>query len=517
MPQPPPRAFAYIRFSTDEQRKGQSLERQVASVRAFAESHALGPVDTESFQDLGVSAFRGANDTKGALGEFLAQIARGEIGGGDWLLVENLDRLSRRSLEEAFTLLTSITSAGVTVATVQDGQVYQQHGFDFATFMRAGLAHELAHQESKKKSERLCAAWASKRAKLTDRKLTARCPGWLSLSPDKKTFSIIEGRAAVVRRIFKETANGRGPQYIAKVLNAEKVPVWKTGTGWAGTTVAGVIAARAVLGEFTPCKMEGRKRMPVGEPIPDYYPRVISDGDFYAAQSVSKGRLNKGGHSITSTKSLFTGICFCSQCSGPIHYADKSRGVSYLRCDHAVRGLSNCSPSHRPYGPIENAFIHWLVNFDFTGATMGERKQKETELAAGEEATNESGRKVERLTEAMATSSLPVSTFLPQLERAKAEHDRLASACATLRASLNHFRDGAPTIDAQKMAKKPEHRFRLREEIRRRVKRMVMFPNFVRVELPNGDTCDVRNEKTMELNTRIGNRKGRTRLIFSAA
>lgn len=505
-----PAAYAYIRFSTDDQRKGHSLERQIANVRAFAEARGLPPLDVQSFRDEGVSAFRGTNDTKGALGKFLDRVKAGDIGEGDWLVLENLDRLSRRSLEEAFPLLTSITNAGVTVATVNDGAIYKRGGFDFATFMRAGLAQELAHQESKKKSERLCAVWAAKRAKLAERKLTARCPGWLKLSEDKKTFTVIPERAKVVRRVFRDTAAGLGRGSIANALNSEKVPVWRWGTGWTKTHVSEILLSRAVVGEFQPCKMEGRKRVPNGDPLKDYFPRVVSDAEFFAARAKVRDRCH-AGRAVQSVNNLFSRICFCGQCGGPVHYVNKARGAVYLRCDHAARRLKACKPASQPYAPLEKAFVRWLVNFDFTEATKNERGQKLNELAAAKERQAEATRKVERLAEAMAKSTLLVDTFLPQIERAKVEADACAAEVAMLTATVASMQDRTPSFDVEAAAKNSANRERLREGIRQRVRRVVMFPDRFRVELPDGRAIDLNSDGSLGVELKRGRS---TRLIM---
>lgn len=493
------RVYAYIRYSTDGQKDGNSLERQIANAKDYAAKNGLGPVDTETFRDLGVSAYRGTNAKRGgSLHTFLERVKAGEIGEGDWLIVENLDRLSRGKLNEAYDLLRSITSAGVRVATTHDGKVYE-NDYDFITFVTFAAKAQLANDESAKKSSRLCAAWAAKRKGIGERKLTGKCPGWLALSADKKTFTVIPERAATVRRIFAVTAEGRGRTHIANTLNEEKVPTWKTGEGWSGATIGGILSSRAVFGEFTPCNMVGGKRVPVGEVMRDYYPPVISEADFYAAQAVVKGRKNTGGRAITSANNLFSRLCFCAECEGPVHYVDKTRGARYLRCDRTVRKLSKCEASSVRYDFVENLFIKWIVDFDFTGSTKSARAQIESKLAAAKELAKEANRKMERLTEAMSTSGLPVSTFLPQIGRAKTDADAQNEESAKLTAELGNLRAEAPNLDAAKLAKIPEHRFRLREEIRRRVEKVSLVfgvSTGVVVKLRNGDVVFLNTPRT---------------------
>src|SRR5205085_9698785 len=100
-----PKAYSYARFSHPEQAKGDSLGRQGERARAYAETHGL-ELDTElTFEDLGVSAYRGANVETGRLGEFLIAVQQGIIKKGSYLLIENLDRLSRNKARKATRLL----------------------------------------------------------------------------------------------------------------------------------------------------------------------------------------------------------------------------------------------------------------------------------------------------------------------------------------------------------------------------------------------------------------------------
>jgi DNA invertase Pin-like site-specific DNA recombinase len=116
------RAYSYLRFSTPEQLKGDSLRRQTELAERYASTHAL-QLDTElNLRDLGVSAYRGANLETGALGAFLDAIKQRIVEPGAYLLVESLDRVSRKAARKAVRVLEEIVEAGVTVVTLNDGK-----------------------------------------------------------------------------------------------------------------------------------------------------------------------------------------------------------------------------------------------------------------------------------------------------------------------------------------------------------------------------------------------------------
>jgi DNA invertase Pin-like site-specific DNA recombinase len=93
-----PRAYSYVRFSTPEQAKGHSRDRQTERAKAWAEKRGV-TLDAElSFEDHGVSGFTGANVEAGKLGHFLECVRTGAVPRGSWLIVESLGRQTRRDL-----------------------------------------------------------------------------------------------------------------------------------------------------------------------------------------------------------------------------------------------------------------------------------------------------------------------------------------------------------------------------------------------------------------------------------
>ena len=118
-------AYSYVRFSTPEQRKGRSLERQKELAAEYAGSKGLELDTLKTYHDLGVSGFKGKN-RDAALGAFLSAVEKGDIESGSFLLVESLDRLSRDEILIALSQLTEIINLGITVVTLQDGRVFDR-------------------------------------------------------------------------------------------------------------------------------------------------------------------------------------------------------------------------------------------------------------------------------------------------------------------------------------------------------------------------------------------------------
>jgi DNA invertase Pin-like site-specific DNA recombinase len=239
-----PRAYSYVRMSTPEQLKGHSRQRQLELSAKFVSEHGLELVPNEQLEDLGVSAFKGANVKEGALGRFLRAVEAGEIPKGSYLLVESLDRISRQELLDAQSLFLRIITAGIKLVTLLDNHIYSADSSTQLPDLILSLTFmSLAHEESQKKSKRVAAAWANKRVRAADNShpLTKWCPAWLERSADKSHYEKIPSRVTIVQSIFKEAVAGIGILKTGKRLNERRVPVWGSSNGWHPSYIAKIL------------------------------------------------------------------------------------------------------------------------------------------------------------------------------------------------------------------------------------------------------------------------------------
>jgi DNA invertase Pin-like site-specific DNA recombinase len=147
------KAFSYTRMSTAEQLKGDSLRRQLELSRAYAAANGLTLVEADELQDIGVSAYRGANVAEGALGRFLEAVKSKKIEAGSFLLIESLDRLSRQAVLKSLGVFTDLINSGVKIVTLADQKVYTADT-DFADLIVSIVTMSRGHEEFKMKSVR---------------------------------------------------------------------------------------------------------------------------------------------------------------------------------------------------------------------------------------------------------------------------------------------------------------------------------------------------------------------------
>lgn len=124
---------------------------------------------------------------------------------GSYIIVESLDRLSRTDITFALQMFLGLINVGIVIVTLADQRVYDRERIDGGNFTDIIISLTIlsrANEESRIKSSRLCAAWANKRERAKEQKLTSKCPSWLRMKPDRSGFELIPEKAAVVRRIF---------------------------------------------------------------------------------------------------------------------------------------------------------------------------------------------------------------------------------------------------------------------------------------------------------------------------
>ena len=394
------KAYSYLRFSIPDQMKGDSYRRQTEAARNYAEQNGLDLDNTLTFRDLGVSAFRGANVIDGALGQFIEAVDTRRVQPGSYLLVENLDRLSRDKITPALNRFSSLLAKGITVVTLSDGKVYTEESLNnLPDLMLSLLVMSRAHEESEMKSRRVRAAWQSKRDRAVSEGhiLTAKAPAWLRLRDG--SFEVIEDRADIVRSIFRRALEGHGKAAIAYRMNEEGIEPFGDGpsqarkaNGWHPSYIKKILSNEAVIGRFQPMRrvwVDGKKRRePDGPPIEGYFPVILDEpDDFYRVRRSPTGA---SGHKGKALSNILSGLAKCHHCGGNLHYVNKGKppkGGTYLACDNARR-MKSCDAKSVRYDVVLSAILSSLEDGELdVRALLGSGHQnRKQELAAEIEA-----------------------------------------------------------------------------------------------------------------------------------
>jgi DNA invertase Pin-like site-specific DNA recombinase len=509
------KAYSYIRFSTPEQLKGDSLRRQLEAGEKYAKENGLILDKSLSMQDLGLSAYHGVHRTKGALGKFLKLVEAGQIEKGSVLIVENLDRLSREDVLDALNQFTGIIQAGISIVTLQDGQKYDVASIkqNWAQLIISITYMARANEESLAKSKRLKAVWKNKRQKATTdntSKITNKLPYWIKSVEGE--FVLVPEICRAIEAIYRFKAEGKGSNYIEKQIN-QMADIWKppqskrneTG-GWRTSYINRLlINNRALIGEFQPYQLIEGKRVKVGEPIPGYYPKAIDDQLFYQVQAIIKRNSKepgKGGGQTGKGGNIFTGVIKCGLCGFPMHLIDKGENCIYLHCDKARRKIQTdpCHAKPVRYSEVEKAFFKDFDEFDVTEFIPDKDKKLiainnlQKRIEANKYQIGENERKRGNLLEAIANENDVEERAIFQNNRAalKQENEWLSAENSKLQFELMELKRNGKEMKANidtllqinsilnqpeiSEEKRIENRLRLRGQIKNLISEIVVHP-----------------------------------------
>ncbi|MCK1345927.1 recombinase family protein [Bradyrhizobium sp. CW11] len=402
-----PRAYSYVRFSTPEQAKGHSLQRQTDAAQAWAAANRAVLDDELTFQDRGVSGLHGANMETGALGVFLERVKDGTIPRGSWLLVENLDRISRQVARKAVRAIEDIIEAGVTVVDMSDGgREYSAETLDkdAMLFMMMVVRFIRANEESATKGVRVAKAHEARRQKFAGQEpltkpYTLKLPAWIRWSTETASYGLIEDRAKLLRWMFEVADDGMGAHSIAAHLNDTKEDTWGAGgwkaAYWHRSYIRKLLTNKAAIGIFVPHtvrRVEGKrtKQRTPQEPIAHRFPAAIERELFERVNARISTTEARGKNAKAPVRSIFAGVMKCWHCKGTVTRVNKGQHV-YLVCAAAHAKAGTCKYESVPYAEAVSTFRHFLSRTldeaprgNDTAALSDKIAQLQVEIDAGE-------------------------------------------------------------------------------------------------------------------------------------
>jgi hypothetical protein len=186
-------------------------------------------------------------------------------------------------------------------------------------------------------------------------------PSWLDLSEDRTSFVSVKEKADIVRKIFELCIDGLGSYTIAKQFNRQAVPTFGGSAKWDHSNIDNLLRNRATIGEYQPKSYVGgdKKGVPNGLPISGYYPAVVDERTFLAAQAARQNHLRAGrGRKGKNLSNLFTHIVTCSYCDGPIKFHSNNEYKSLI-CKK-VLDRNGCVRAAWAYRNFESSVLQFL-------------------------------------------------------------------------------------------------------------------------------------------------------------
>ncbi|MFT6650119.1 recombinase family protein [Pseudophaeobacter arcticus] len=320
------RAAIYARYSSSLQ-KATSIEDQIAMGKRYCAAQGLTLVETFVDREL-----TGRNARRPGLIEMKAALQAGKI---DIVIVEALDRLTRR-VADALNFYDLAQFSGVALYSLTEGSQ------DFYKVLLGGFGAQQFSEMISVHTRR------GMQGAVTRGRLHTSAYGYRKRDVTEGLNREIEqDEAAIVRRIFRETAEGRSARDIAIGLNRDGVAAPRGGT-WDGSTIRGnkarhegILNNRLYIGEASVCKTGRRYHPDTGEraffpteadTVTEIYEelRIVPQNIWDAAQSEIAKRSavsqNAGNsHKARRSKHLLTGLVFCGRCGQPYVKVGRTR------------------------------------------------------------------------------------------------------------------------------------------------------------------------------------------------
>ncbi|WP_183491192.1 recombinase family protein [Martelella radicis] len=318
----PIRAVIYARYSTDLQRDA-SIDDQIRACDAYAKRQGLDVVETYSDR-----ATSGASLMRSGIQKLMRDAQSRQF---DIVITHALDRLSRNQADIAG-LYQKLQFAGVMIETISEGSIDEIH-IGLKGTMNALYLKDLGKKTREGLRGRASAGKSAGGKTYGYDVVTRRAQ---TGEPVHGERAINQSEAAIVRRIFRDYANGVSPKKIAEALNREQVPAPR-GKHWGASTIHGnrergtgilnneLYIGRLVWNRLTYIKdPETGKR--VSRPnrqedltitnVPDL--RIVNQGVWEAAKARQGTLKSKGtGTAVWDRRrprTLFSGLMRCGCC-----------------------------------------------------------------------------------------------------------------------------------------------------------------------------------------------------------
>ena len=212
------RAFAYLRVSGKGQVDGDGFPRQLAAIKAYADSHGIKVAQV--FRDEGVSGTKELKD-RPALGALLIAL---HANGVKLVLIEKLDRLARDYMVQE-SIIAELRKHGFNLISVTEPDLLEN---DPSRKLMRQIFGGISEYDKTMTVLKLRGARMRMKAK------TGRCEG-------AKPYGFFEGEASVIERMKSLRTSGMGFDRIAAKLNEEGIKP-RRGTAFFGITVNKILS-----------------------------------------------------------------------------------------------------------------------------------------------------------------------------------------------------------------------------------------------------------------------------------
>jgi len=370
-------AYAYTRVSSKSQASEDKtgLKRQHDDIKTFIEKHPEYQLSTRTYTDTASGYYGNNQSVSSGLDNFLKDCESGLVKRGDLLCLELIDRLSRQKPSVVKKLFSKIIDDyGVSIAIVKwdlianAGAGDNELAMDLPADLLLTVGMHIAYKESKQKSDRVLSVKriSQEKARSEGKIMTRSCPAWLTVNKEKDAFIVDDSLVHIIKRMFELKVTRMGSRRIISELEKEGVTEFN-GSPLRVDLIDKYLKMGAVIGRLQTTiddRTTGKRvRKNLGEFIEDYYPRIISDDLFYAAQACFEGGQRGGSAGGKEFNNALVGLCKCYKCglamSLNIAKNKTTADTYYLRC-MGTTSRKTCASKSIRYKEVLGAVMHFL-------------------------------------------------------------------------------------------------------------------------------------------------------------
>ena len=324
------RAAVYARYSSDLQSEA-SIDDQIRLCKERAVRDSMTVADV--FTDYAISG--GSLSNRPGMLSLMEAAKRREF---DVVIAEALDRISRDQ-EDIAAIYKRLSHADVRIITLSEGEINELH-VGLKGTMNALFLKDLAIKTRRGQRGRV-EAGKIPGGNSYGYRIVRRILDNGSVSTGERETD--PDQAAIIRRIFKDYADGIAPRQIARRLNAEGVPSPRGGQ-WNASTINGswqrrngILNNELYLGRINYNRQQFVKDPETGKRVSRPNPkhewiqkevphlRIIDDETWEAVQAIKARYSSSKGNKRQTKKRLLTGLVKCGCCSGSMTIINRER------------------------------------------------------------------------------------------------------------------------------------------------------------------------------------------------
>jgi site-specific DNA recombinase len=360
----PDRVAIYIRWSTDDQSEGTTLDIQLDGCRHYVLSQGWQHSPSLLFIDDGWS---GGNLARPALTRLREAVQQGQV---DCVVVFKIDRLSRNVVDTVNLVLREwdgkchVKSAREAIDTAtQQGKMFFYTLISFAEWERSVIRERTMAGRLRRLQE--------------GRNPGFRPPYGLGTGPTPGSFTLLAHEAAIVQRIFAMYSRGMGYKAIAVALGQDGI-AFRDGRPWSAQTVSAVLRNPIYTGRLAYGR-RGAKRGRAEATIvhSPHLPHILSTEAFEAAQTLrTRKAAERAPNRAASSGHLLTGLLRCGRCGSALmgrkKYGQVEQVPYYVCAGQRAKGTAFCDNAYVRQEELD----HWVQTqvLERFGAAVGDQR-----------------------------------------------------------------------------------------------------------------------------------------------